>query len=286
MISLEYRKTKEKIEALDRLLSQALILSESLDPEKDALLLYKKGELESLKEKIYDKAADKFLKLDGNDSAMKEVIHFLSLGLGQRMAVVEKAARQFLNDISKERSKGMGSWFDSLPDMSAANDKAYGETAMQYYFDAASTFGDFHSVFPTLNDLKNYYGAKWDVITDGLGLAWRLNQDRLSESDVKNGMTNLAMAGNGKLPLNVSSYPQALGKEAMNETWLESVAFASLPILQPLADVGTAITNTVTNTASTMEFITRYKVILIPLLAAGAYLYFVGFKDPRKLLGK
>jgi hypothetical protein len=286
MLSVEYRKTKERIEKLDRLLSQALILSESLNPEKDALLLYKKGELESLKEKIYDKAADKFLKLDGGDPAMKNVIHFLSLGLDQRMSVVEKAVRQFLNDISKERSSAMGGWFDSLPDMNAANDKAYGEKAMQYYFDAASNFGDFHSVFPTFNDLKNYYGSKWDAITDGLGLSWRLNQDRLSDSDVESGMANLAMAGNGKLPLNVSSYPQALGKEAMNSTWLESVAFASLPVLQPFADVGNAITNTVTNTASTLEFITRYKVILIPLLAAGAYLYFVGFKDPRKLLGK
>lgn len=297
MISESYLQTKNRIEKIDALIHQALILSESLNPEQDSHLLFKRGELVSLKENVYDPAAIKFLKLNAYDPAMKKLIKYMSLKLKPRLDLIEQATKTFLNDLPKERSaKGMGAWynpttwFDNDLENSAIMDVSRGEKAMQYFYDAAIGFPEFQNNFPSFQSLKDFYGIKWHPLVDGLGMSWRLNSDRLSESDVESAMHKLAVAGEGKLPTNLTSYHQALGREAMDETWYETVMFSSIPVLQPLADIGETVLNVgkagldiASGTAGTAAFISRYKFLLFPALGLAAYLYFFGLKDPRTL---
>lgn len=294
MLSSDYRLMKKRIEGIDHLMSQALIASESLNAKDDALLLFKRGELERLKKHI-DPMIDRFLELPANDPAMGNVIKFMAISLDQRLQVLEKGIRNFLEDISSSR-KGMGSiwdlstWFsDDMKD--PALDRSRGEKLMQHYFNAASEYADFRTQFPSIQDLKNYYGDKWDVITEGLGLGWRLNADRLNESEAQAAMIKLADLGAGKLPTNVSMFPQALGKYAMQETDWESTITFAMPVLETLSDIGETVLNvgkagasTVSATASAAAFISRYKILLIPALAIGAYIYLFGLKDPRKMV--
>lgn len=128
----------------------------------------------------------------------------------------------------------------------------------------------------SFEDFLNLWGGKnYMIYVEGVGMSIRLGE--LSQSSVNEVMSNMASAGQGRLPADKQAFQKALGKNAGTINWFSVATEAFSDVT---TQVGSGVTSFGDNALTIVSTLNKFMVPIV-LAFVGAWLW-ARFNEVKK----